>query len=380
MADQIRLGMIGGGAGGFFGAAHRIASRIDDKFEMVAGALSSDAFRAIESGLSIGLDPARCYTSYLDMAEKEARRPDGIQAVSIVTPNFLHHRIAKAFVDRGIHVLCDKPLTTTIEDALDLAEAVARSRVVFAVSYTMAGFACVREARRIVRSGEIGRIRVVQAEFSQEWLATAAEMTGNKQAEWRTDPSRSGPGGTVADIGTHSFHLIEYVTGLQVESVAAQVSTFVPERRLDDNIQAMLRLKGGATGSLWVSQVAIGHTNGCRVRVFGDIGSIDWSIASPNELKISKIGEAFRILERASSQTTVRSRMPSGHPEGFLEALAQLYADFATSVHARLSECDAVNELLPDIDDGVRGVKFIEAVLRSGRSGSMWQDVDRGLC
>jgi len=364
--------MVGGGVGGFFGAAHRIACRIDDRFELVAGAFSSDPSRNAESGASLGIDPQRCYDSFEQMAEQEAARADGIEAVAVVTPNFLHHPAARAFLDNGIHVMCDKPLTTTLEDALDLRAAVTRTGLAFAVTYTNAGFGMVREARRLVLSGELGRLRVVQAEFPQEWLATAVEAQGNKQAVWRTDPQRSGKAGSLGDIGTHAFHLVEYVTGLAVEQVAAQVDTFVDGRRVDDNVNILMRLDGGATGMLWASQIAIGNTNGCRIRVYCETGSIEWTVEAPNQLKVARNGEAYRIIERASSQTTVAGRMPPGHPEGFLEALGQLYCDFADQIRSGDRSPAVARSLLPNVEDGVRGLYFIEAALLSGQSNAQW--------
>lgn len=375
MSARIRLGMVGGGIGGFFGTAHRLAARIDDQFELVAAALSSDPRRALESGQALGLPSERCYADFSEMARIEAERPDGVQAVGIVTPNHLHHRAALAFLNAGIHVMCDKPLTTRIEDALELQNAVRQTGLAFGVSYTNAGFGMVREARRLVAEGAIGRLRVVQVEFPQQWLATAFEAAGNKQAAWRTDPALSGPAGSLGDIGTHAFHLVEYVSGRRVEAVAGQASTFVPGRRVDDNVHVMLRLEGGATGALWVSQVAVGYTNGCRIRAFGDEGSLEWAVTAPNELKVARLNEAYRVLERASSGTSIVGRMPPGHPEGFLEALGQLYADFAAVIrdHQRgASGSGAALDLLPGIEDGVRGVRFVEAVLQSSHANSVW--------
>lgn len=377
MSRRIRLGMVGGGIGGFFGAAHRVASRIDDRFEIVAGALSSSPDRARESAALLGIAPDRSYADFERMATAEAARADGIEAVGIVIPNHLHFRAAKAFLEAGIHVICDKPLTTTVKDAEALQRLVAETGLEFAVTYTNAGFGMIREARRIVTSGEIGAIRIVQVEFPQEWLATDFEATGNKQAAWRTDPAQSGPAGSLGDIGSHAFHLVEFVTGHRVESVAAEVSTFVPGRRVDDDVEVLLRLSGGARGVLWASQVAIGNTNGLSLRVFGDKGSIAWSVKDPNSLRVARLDRPASVLERASAGTVFPGRMPSGHPEGFLEALGQLYLDFADRIVARDAGESSIAAApdLPGIGDGVRGVHFIEAVLASGRANARWVDL-----
>ena len=383
---RIRLGMVGGGEGAFIGAVHRIAARLDDRYDFVAGALSSDPARARDSAAALHLDPARSYPGYAAMAEAEAARPDGIEAVAIVTPNHRHHGPARAFLARGVHVICEKPMTHRLEDALDLETAVRDSGALFAVAHTYTGYPLVRQARAMVAEGLLGEIRVVQVEYPQDWLTTALEAAGpgqggQKQAEWRTDPERSGAAGSVGDIGTHAFNLAEFVTGLPVESVAAELTCFVPGRRLDDNAHMLLRLAGGARGALWSSQVAVGQENALRLRVFGARGSLEWAQEQPNALLFTPFGEPPRLIRRAGAGSgpaaAQASRIPSGHPEGYLEAFAQLYRDFAEQVTARLAgrAPEPASLLVPGIEAGVRGMRFIAAAVASSAANSAWREV-----
>ena len=375
---RIRLGMVGGGQGAFIGAVHRIAARLDDQYELVAGALSSDPGRAHASAAALHIAPDRSYTSFADMAEAEASRADGIEAVAIVTPNHMHHGPAKAFLARNIHVICDKPLTHRLEDAVDLAEAARASGALFAITHNYTGYPLVRQARGIVADGGLGEIRVVQVEYPQEWLTTALETTGQKQAEWRTDPARSGAAGCVGDIGTHAFNLAEFVTGLQVKSLAADLTRFVPGRALDDNAHMLLRFRGGARGMLWSSQVAPGNENGLRLRVYGSLGGLEWAQEQPNVLVHSIFGEPPRLIRRAgagsSPMAAHASRIPSGHPEGYLEAFAQLYRDFAEQIIARVEgrAPDPACLLVPGIEAGLRGMQFIDAAVRSSAADAAW--------
>ncbi len=375
---RIRLGMVGGGQGAFIGGVHRIAARLDDRYELVAGALSSDPERAHASAAALHIAPDRRYGSYAEMAEAESARPDGVEAVAIVTPNHLHHGPAKAFLARHIHVICDKPMTHRIEDAWDLAEAARSSRGIFALAHTYTGYPLVRQAQAMIAEGELGTIRVVQVEYPQQWLTTRLEATGQKQAEWRTDPARSGAAGCVGDIGTHAFNLAEFVTGLQVESLAAELTRFVPGRALDDNAHMLLRLAGGARGSLWSSQVAPGNENGLRLRVYGSLGGLEWAQEQPYELLHSPFGEPPRLIRRAgagaSAAAAHASRVPAGHPEGYLEAFAQLYRDVAEQITARTEgrAPDPACLLVPGIDAGLRGMRFIDAALRSSAADTAW--------
>jgi predicted dehydrogenase len=284
---RLRLGMVGGGQGAFIGAVHRLAARMDDRYELVAGALSSDPDRALASAVELNIDPARSYADFAAMARAEAGRPDGIDVVAIVTPNHLHHAPAKAFLEAGISVICDKPLTSTLEDARDLAAAVAASDAVFALTHNYTGYPMARQAREMVATGELGRLRVVQVEYAQDWLTTRLEETGQKQAAWRTDPARSGAAGSVGDIGTHAFNLAEFVSGLEVERVAADLTSFVAGRALDDDARMLLRLSGGARGALWCSQVAPGNENALRLRVYGERAGLEWRQEQPNALLFS---------------------------------------------------------------------------------------------
>ncbi|MCG8361446.1 MAG: Gfo/Idh/MocA family oxidoreductase, partial [Kiloniellales bacterium] len=269
---RLRLGMVGGGQGAFIGAVHRIAARLDDRYTLVAGALSSDPGRAVDSALELGIAPERAYGSFREMAEREAAREDGVEVAAIVTPNHLHHAAAKVLLQAGIHVICDKPLTTTLEDALDLVETVRRSGLLFCVTHNYTGYPMIRHARAMVAAGELGAIRVVQVEYPQDWLVERLEETGHKQAAWRTDPAQSGAGGCVGDIGSHAHNLACYVAGLELEALCADLTTFVEGRRLDDNVHILLRFKGGAKGMLWSSQVAPGNENALRLRVYGEAG------------------------------------------------------------------------------------------------------------
>lgn len=378
---RLRLGMVGGGRGAFIGATHRIAARIDDRYELVAGALASDPDRAKASAADLHIAPDRAYGSYAEMAAAEAARPDGIDVVAIVTPNHLHHAPAKAFLQAGIHVICDKPLTTALEDALDLVAEVRRTGLVFGLTHNYTGYPMVRQAREMVAAGEIGEIRVVQVEYAQDWLTTAVEQAGSKQAEWRTDPARSGPAGCVGDIGTHAFNLASFVTGLECTSLAADLSSFVEGRRLDDNAHMLLRYANGARGMLWASQVAPGNQNALRLRVYGTKGGLEWDQEEPDRLRFSPYGEPSRLITRNGPGTgpaAVRaSRVPSGHPEGYLEGFAQIYLDLAEQISARIEgrTPDPAALLVPTVEDGALGVKFIEAAVESSRRDGAWVDM-----
>lgn len=378
---RLRLGMVGGGPGAFIGAVHRIAARMDDRYELVAAALSSDPEKSM--GAAKELHIPRAYRSFQEMAQAESKRDDGIEVVSIVTPNHLHHAPAKAFLEAGIDVICDKPLTTTLADALDLEEAVKKSGLIFGLTHNYTGHPLVRQAREMVAAGELGPIRLVQVEYVQDWLSTPLEKAGQKQAEWRTDPARSGPGGSLGDIGTHAFNLACFVTGLTCEQVAADVSTFVPGRRLDDNVHMLLRFSKGAKGSLWATQVAVGNENSLRLRVYGEKAGLDWGQENPNELTFTPLGEPRRIIRRGSAGTgraaAHATRIPSGHPEGYLEAFAQLYTDLAEQIAARRErrKPNPDSLLVPGVEDGIEGVRFINAALESSQNGSAWTTISR---
>ncbi|HEX6013043.1 MAG TPA: Gfo/Idh/MocA family oxidoreductase [Geminicoccaceae bacterium] len=376
---KLRLGMVGGGQGAFIGAVHRMAARLDGRYELVAGAFSSTPEKSKASGAELGLEPSRCYGGFEEMAEREkGRGGDSIDVVSIVTPNHVHFAAAKEFLDRGVHVICDKPLTTTLKDARALAELVDRSGCVFALTHNYTGYPMVRQARQMVADGLLGKIRVVQAEYAQDWLTTKLEDTGQKQAEWRTDPARSGPAGSTGDIGTHAMNLACFVTGLELDSLAADLATFVEGRPLDDNAHVMLRFAGGAKGMLWASQVAPGNENALRLRVYGDKGGLTWAQEDPNYLHFALLGEPPRLIRRggagAGPVAGRVTRIPAGHPEGYLEGFANLYADAAELIWAKLEgrEPDPGATLVPTVRDGLAGVRFIEAVVESSRNGGAW--------
>jgi predicted dehydrogenase len=376
---RLRLGMVGGGPGAFIGAVHRLAARMDDHYELVAAALSSDPEKTISAARDLNIP--RPYRTFQEMAAAESKRGDGIEVVAIVTPNNVHYAPAKAFLEAGIHVICDKPITTTVEDALDLAKIVKRTGLVFGLTHNYTGTPMVRQAREMVQAGELGPIRLIQVEYVQDWLSTPLERTGQKQAEWRTDPARSGPAGSLGDIGTHAFNLACFVTGLTLEQVSADVSTFVPGRRLDDNVHVMLRFNHGAKGGLWATQVAVGNENNLHLRVYGEKAGVEWRQEDPNVLIFTPLGQQRRIMTRGGPGTgkavAHAIRVPSGHPEGYLEAFAQLYSDLAEQITAKI-ENRAPNPdslLVPGVQDGVDEMKFMNAVLESSRKGSAWTAV-----
>ncbi len=376
--DRVRLGMVGGGQGAFIGAVHRIAARIDDQYALVAGALSSDPERAKASGIELGLDPGRTYTSFEDMAREESARPDGIEAVAIVTPNHMHFAAAAAFLKAGIHVICDKPLTSTVADAEALADVARQSGKLFVLTHNYTGYPMIRQARAMVERGELGDIRHIQAEYVQDWLTEKAEDTGLKQAEWRTDPARSGAGGCVGDIGTHAYNLACFVSGLELESLCADLTSFVPGRRLDDNVNVLMRFKGGAKGMLWASQIAPGNENSLTLRVYGSKGGLEWAQEEPNKLWYTPFGEPKRLLTRGGSGSEEAAgrltRVPAGHPEGYLEGFANIYREAAEAIKAARPGAGALDGAVtfPSVDDGVKGMAFIDACVRSSQEGAVW--------
>ncbi len=372
-APRIRLGMVGGGTGAFIGYVHRVAARIDGDYELVAGALSSRPEVAIQSGKNIGLAEDRIYTSYEEMAAKESARKDGIQAVSIVTPNHMHYGPAKAFLEAGIHVICDKPITSTLDDARALAKIKPKKGAKFLLTHNYTGYPLVRQARELVKSGALGKIRVVQVEYPQDWLTNAADPD-NKQASWRTDPKRSGAGGAIGDIGTHAYNLARFVTGLKTEAVSADLTSFVKGRKLDDNVHILLRFAGGAKGMLWASQVAVGNENGLQLRVYGEKAGLEWRQDNPNYMWFTEFGRPKQLLTRggaisAPPAASMNVRIPGGHPEGYLEAFATLYSQFAQVIRG---EGKDVAGLLPGLADGVEGMEFIMASVHSSQNDGKW--------
>ena len=368
--------MVGGGTGGFIGGVHRIAAAMDGHFTLIAGALSSQPDNAHASARQLGIDPDRSYADWREMAAAESRRDDGIEAVVIVTPNHLHAEQAKTFVEAGIHVICDKPLTATLDEAIELHRTVKVSDRAFAVTYCYTGYPMVREARQRIKEGDIGEIRLVAVEYPQGWLATPPEKTGDKKALWRTDPRLSGPGGCVADIGTHAFHMARFVADLAVDSISAQLTSFGPGRRVDDDVQVRMRFANGARGMIWASQVAVGHENGLKFRIYGENGGLEWVQADPTYLWRSADGEPRQLLTRAGagagSLALKNCRTSAGHPEGYLEAFATIYSEAAELIRAAdAGEPTGQDVLCPGIDDGVEGMKFIQACINSSANDGM---------
>ena len=381
---KLRFGMIGGGPGAFIGAVHRRAATMDGLATLVAGAFSSDREKSRAQGRELYLDADRVYESYQAMAEREAARPAGerIDFVSIVTPNHLHFPVARAFIERGIHVICDKPMTTTIADAEALVRLVHEHDVVFALTHNYSGYPLVKQARALVRAGELGQIRKIVAEYSQGWLSTRVEATGQKQADWRTDPSRAGAG-ALGDIGSHAEHLSRYVTGLEIEELCADVSTFVEGRRIDDDANLLVRYKGGAKGVLFCSQISLGEENRLSLRVYGTDASLEWHQQEPNVLIVRRADGPMQVykpghpfLDAAARHAT---RLPSGHPEAFFEAFANVYANAMRTIAARLAgeAPDPLDLDFPTVQDGLAGVRFILGAVASG-DGAEWFDFTKG--
>lgn len=374
---RIRLGMVGGGRDAFIGGVHRIASRIDGNYELVAGCFSSTADKSLASGRDLGLPDDRIYGDFVEMAKREARIKNGIQAVSIVTPNHMHFPVAREFLKRGIHVICDKPLTSTLADAKKLAKLAESSGALFVLTHNYTGYPMVRQARAMVAAGDLGNIRLVQAEYPQDWLSDALEETGQKQAGWRTDPAKSGAGGSIGDIGTHAFNLAQFISGLEIEELAADLDAFVDGRKLDDNAHVMIRWKGGAKGTLWSSQVAPGNENALRIRIYGTKGGLEWAQEDPNYLWYTPLGESKRLITRAGAASNAAagrvSRIPAGHPEGYLEGFATIYSEAAHAIRAvQDGKNPDADVIYPTISDGLTGVAFVDACVRSSQRNAAW--------
>ncbi len=381
----VRYGMVGGGPNAFIGPVHRMAAALDGQFTLVAGAFSSDGERSRQTGEEVGLDPARTYSSYEEMVRAEAALPhdERIEIVSIVTPNHLHFPVARSFLEAGFHVVCDKPLTTTLADAETLCRMTAEGDHIFAVTHNYTGYPMVKEARERVRSGSLGPVRKVVVEYSQGWLATLLEAEGNrgagghKQAEWRTDPGRAGISSALADIGSHAHNLTRYVTGLEIESLFADLGTLVSGRALEDDAAVLLHFEGGARGVLLASQISVGERNHLRLRVYGAEGGLDWNQEIPDRLRVMAADGSERILHVGgsdlSARTQAHTRLPGGHPEGFIEAFANLYRNVARTLNVRngAAEPGPFDNDFPTVQDGARGVHFIETAVASSHQ-SEW--------
>ncbi|ACY48618.1 Gfo/Idh/MocA family protein [Rhodothermus marinus] len=377
---KLRYGMVGGGPGAFIGAVHRKAAALDGEIELVAGAFSSDPEKSRQMGAMLHLDPRRVYRSYEEMVEKEAALPpeERIDFVSIVTPNHLHYPIAKAFIEAGFHVVCDKPMTTTLEEAEDLCRLVARHNVLFALTHNYSGYPMVKQARAMVQEGLLGEIRKIVVEYPQGWLATPLEQTGQKQAAWRTDPKLAGAG-ALGDIGSHAEHLARYITGLELDRLCADITTFVPGRKVEDDANLLVHYQNGARGILYASQVSVGEENNLRIRVYGTKASLEWHQEEPNYLYVRYSDRPEEVYKRGNEYLAPAarraSRLPSGHPEAFIEAFANIYLNFARTLKARLAgeKPDPLDLDFPTVQDGARGVHFILTALESGRRRA-WVD------
>ena len=377
---KIRMGMVGGGHGAFIGGVHRIAAALDQQIELVCGAFSSDPDRSKNSGEEFFLPEDRCYCDYETMMTEEAKLPEGerMDFVAIVTPNHLHFPAAKAALESGFHVLSDKPATFNLKEAKALADMVKNTGLLYGLTHNYTGYPMIKQAREMVHSGEFGKIRKVVVEYPQGWLATPLEQEEQKQAAWRTDPKRSGAAGCIGDIGTHAENLAEYITGLKIKELAADLTAFVDGRLLDDDGNILLRFEGGAKGILHASQVSIGEENSLNIRLYGETGGLEWHQMEPNTLLVNYLNEPTQIYRSGNSylsdSAATHSRTPAGHPEGYLEAFANIYRNFAADISARLcgESKDKNLQDYPTIDDGVRGMAFIEAAVVSSQNNAAW--------
>jgi predicted dehydrogenase len=377
---KIRMGMVGGGQGAFIGGVHRIAAALDQQIELVCGAFSSDPERSRASGQDFFLPEARCYGDFATMMAEEAKLPKGerMDFVAIVTPNHVHFPAAKAALEAGFHVLSDKPATFNLEEAKALAALVKKTGLQYGLTHNYTGYPMVKQAREMVHTGKLGKIRKVVVEYPQGWLATALEKEDQKQAAWRTDPKRSGAAGCIGDIGTHAENLAEYITGLRIKELAADLTAFVDGRRLDDDGNILLRFEGGAKGILHASQISVGEENALNIRIYGEKGGIEWHQMEPNTLLVKHLDQPTQIYRTGgaylSESAAAHARIPAGHPEGYLEAFANIYRNFAAQLSARLSGEPAPDQThdYPTIEDGVRGMAFIEAVVQSSQNNAAW--------
>jgi predicted dehydrogenase len=377
---KLRMGMVGGGEGAFIGAVHRIAATLDQQVELVAGCFSRDPENTQRTGRSLYLDPARCYASYEVMAQKEKALPADrrVDFVSIVTPNHMHFPIARTFLEAGLHVVCDKPMTYSVDEAAELVRLVERSGRVFALTHNYTGHPLVRHARQLFQSGAMGTVRKVIVEYLQDFLMVSHEKLGQKQAAWRTDPAQSGLGGTLGDVGSHCLNLLEYVTGDPVVELCADKSTFLPDRTLDEDVNMLLRFKDGGKGVLTISQVATGEENGLTLRVYGSQGAISWAQENPNYLTVYRYGEPRQVLTRGqgylSEPAKACTRIPTGHPEGYLEAFATIYCGVVRAIRKHLDgeplKTDQYD--FPTVYDGLRGMQFIDRAVESSKRGAAW--------
>lgn len=381
MSRKLRMGMVGGGTGSFIGDVHRKASSIDGLIELVCGAFSSTAEKSIASGIALNLDESRCYGTFEEMIQKEKQLPEDVRMdfVAIVTPNHMHFPPAKMALENGFHVVCDKPVTLTLEEAEALENVISNSGKLFALTHNYTGNSMVKQAKAMIAKGELGAIRKIQAQYLQGWLSTSLEKTEQKQAAWRVDPKKSGIGGALGDIGTHAENLIEYVTGIKIEEIAADLGRFGEDRILDDDGNMLIRMENGAKGSISISQIALGEENNLGIKVYGTKGSLEWYQENPNELITRWLEEPKKIFTPNGNglhdEALEVSRIPAGHPEGYLEAFATIYKNFATHVTAVNNGGAIEKPDYPTIEDGIRGMKFIYAAVESDKNNSVWTKI-----
>ena len=372
---RIKIGFIGGGPNSFIGYTHRLAARFDNRFDFVAGVFSKDKKKSIAFGKSLGLDPERCYNDFKTMAKKESDRADGVEAIGIMTPSGDHYKIAKEFIKKKIHIICDKPLTAKIEDAIALEKIVKKSNIIFALTHNYSAYPMLREAKELVSKNKIGKIKVINVEYPQGYTVAVKKKDEKSILKWRLDKNQCGPSMILAEIGTHAYHLMRYVTGLEVKEVSAEVNSLSDEISVDDNAFMIVRMNNKARGSIWVSSAATGGENGLKIRVYGTKGAVEWLQDDPNILKFTELNSSTQIITRASdavSDLSIQSsRVAAGHPEGFFEAFANIYTEFADSIQAKFKK-NKKKLLHPTVSDGVMGIKFIFAAKKSSNLNSKW--------
>ena len=372
---KIKIGFVGGGPSSFIGYTHRLAARFDNRFEFVAGVFSRDKKKSIDFGSSLGLNPSRCYANYSEMAKKESMRSDGIEALGIMTPSGDHYKIAKLFIENKIHIICDKPLTATIEDAIKLQKLVKKHKIVFALTHNYSAYPMLREAKNLVEKGKLGKVLLINVEYPQGYTVGIKKKDEKSTLKWRLDKKMCGPSMILAEIGTHSYHLLRYVTNLEVKEISAEVNSLSPEISVDDNAFLILRMNNKARASIWVSSAATGGENGLKIRVYGNKGAVEWFQDEPNHLKFTELNKSTKIITRASNDVSdfslKSSRLAAGHPEGFFEAFSNIYTEFADCILSNKK----TNHTFPNIEDGVKGIKFIFAAKKSSNNNSKWEKI-----
>ncbi len=372
---KIRIGFVGGGPNSFIGYTHRLSARFDNRFEFLAGVFSSNKKKSIDFGQSLGINKYRCYSDYKEMAKEEANRADGIEALGIMTPAGNHYEIAREFIKKKVHIICDKPLTSTIKDAENLKKLILKNKIIFALTHNYSSYPMIREAKEIIKNGKIGKITLINVEYPQGYTVAIKKRDEKEILKWRLDKNQTGPSMILSEIGTHAYHLLRYVTGLEVIELAAEVSSLSSEISVDDNAFVLLRMNNNARGSIWVSSAATGGENGLKIRIYGDKGGIEWFQDDPNNLKYIELNSPTKIITRASNTVSKfslkASRVAAGHPEGFFEAFANIYTEFAESINAYKNKRKIINSF-PTIDDGVKGIKFIYAAKKSSIMNSKW--------